>query len=135
MLELTRNNGLPAGIGAHALTTVKACVDKGLKPDFWVKTLHPTDYWSAQIQPEHDNIWCTNPEETIAYMEQREEPWIAFKILAAGAIHPDRAFPFAFNSGADFICVGMYDFQLVNNVNLVVNVLGSVTDRKRPWRA
>ncbi|MCC6486326.1 MAG: DoxX family membrane protein [Candidatus Hydrogenedentes bacterium] len=135
MLELTRKNGLPAGIGAHALTTVQACVDKGLKPDFWVKTLHPTDYWSAQIQPEHDNIWCTNPEETIAYMEQREEPWIAFKILAAGAIHPERAFPYAFSSGADFICVGMYDFQLVNNVNLVLNVLGSVTDRKRPWRA
>lgn len=134
-LELTRKNGLPAGIGAHKLETVQACVEKGLKPDFWVKTLHMTDYWSAQIAQEHDNIWCTNPADTIAYMEQREEPWIAFKVLAAGAIEPARAFPFAFGSGADFICVGMYDFQLVNNVNLVLDVLGSVGDRKRPWRA
>jgi hypothetical protein len=29
----------------------------------------------------------------------------------------------------------MYDFQLVDNVNLVNTVLDSKIDRKRPWRA
>ena len=32
-LELIRENGLPAGIGAHNLKTVQACVDLGLNPN------------------------------------------------------------------------------------------------------
>ncbi|MBI2431846.1 MAG: DoxX family protein [Candidatus Hydrogenedentes bacterium] len=135
LLELTRRNGLPAGIGAHRLETVQACVEKGLTPDFWMKTLHHIDYWSAKPQPECDNIWCLDPEATIAYMEQLSEPWIAFKTLAAGAIHPAVAFPYAFKNGADFICVGMYDFQMVDNVNLFLDVWNNVGERKRVWRA
>jgi uncharacterized membrane protein YphA (DoxX/SURF4 family) len=138
-LELARRNGIPAGIGAHKLETVQGCVDKGFKPDFWVKTLHHTDYWSAKAQPEQDNIWCVNPKETIAYMETLEQPWIGFKTLAAGAIHPKVGFPYALKNGADFICVGMYDFQVVKNANLFLEVWDHVQKdpdgRKRPWRA
>ncbi len=134
-LELIRRNGLPAGIGGHLLETVKGCVEYGLEPDFWVKTLHHTNYWSATPEEEKDNIWCTNPEETIRYMNQLEQPWIAYKILAAGAIHPEVGFPFAFENGADFICVGMYDFQIVEDVNLALDVLSGDIKRERPWRA
>ncbi len=132
-LELIKQNGLPAGIGAHSLDTVKACVNYGLKPDYWVKTLHPLDYWSAKAQPEHDNIWCTNPEETIAYMQNLEQPWIAFKTLAAGAIHPSVGFQYAFKNGADFICVGMYDFQIVDDVNIALEALTNNLSRERRW--
>lgn len=133
-LELTRRNGLPAGIGGHLLSTVQACVDKGLIPDFWVKTLHHHDYWSARPgEKQMDNIFCTQPQETIDYMAKLEQPWIAFKVLAAGAIHPKDAFPYSFNNGADFICVGMYDFQVVEDANLVLDVLPKV-QRNRPWR-
>ena len=38
-LELIRSYGKPAGIGAHRLETVQACVEQGIKPDFWVKSL------------------------------------------------------------------------------------------------
>ena len=135
-LDLIRQNKLPAGLGGHKLETIQGCVDKGILPDFWVKTLHQTNYWSARPgSPQRDNIWCTNPEETIAYMEKLEQPWIAFKILAAGALKPQDAFPYSFKSGADFICVGMYDFQVVENVNLVNTVLDAKIERKRPWRA
>ncbi len=138
-LDLVRRNGLPAGIGAHKLETVQGCVEKGLKPDYWVKTLHHTDYWSAKPQPEQDNIWCVNPAETIAYMETLEEPWIGFKTLAAGAIHPKEGFPYALRNGADFLCVGMYDFQVVKNANLFFEAWNRVQQdpdcRKRPWRA
>lgn len=138
-LELVRREGLPVGIGAHRLATVQTCVEKGLKPDFWVKTLHHTDYWSAKTQPEQDNIWCVNPAETIAYMEHLEEPWIGFKTLAAGAIHPKEGFPYALKNGADFLCVGMYDFQVVKNANLFLQAWDHVRQnpdcRKRPWRA
>ncbi len=134
-LELIRKNGLPAGIGGHKLETIKACVDFGLKPDFWMKTLHHTNYWSASREDEHDNIWCTDPEETKQYMKTIKQPWIAFKVLAAGAIHPDVGFRYAFENGADFICVGMYDFQIVDDVNIAVDILNSDLSRGRPWRA
>lgn len=134
-LDLIRQNKMPAGIGGHFLSTIQGCVEHGLKPDFWVKTLHHTNYWSAKPTPEHDNIWCTNPDETIAYMNNLAEPWIAFKTLAAGAIEPQVGFSFAFQNGADFICVGMYDFQIVDDVNIALKVLQSPMPRTRPWRA
>jgi len=137
-VENIRNHGMPGGIGGHKLETIKACVEAGIKPDFWVKTIHHVDYWSAIPEEENDNIWCTNPEETMAYMEKLEEPWIGFKILAAGAIHPKVGFPYAFKAGADFICVGMYDFQIVEDANLAIEVLEDISlqaERHRPWRA
>ncbi len=134
-VELIRQNGFTAGIGTHELEVVKACVDIGIKPDFWVKTLHHINYWSAQHERHHDNIWCVNPEETIEYMNNLEEPWIAFKVLAAGAIHPQVGFQYAFENGADFVCVGMYDFQIVEDANITLDVLSGDLKRKRPWRA
>lgn len=134
-LELIRKNGLPAGIGGHKLATIRACVERGLKPDFWMKTLHRLDYWSALPEPENDNRWCEDPAETAAFMKQLEEPWIAFKILAAGAIEPKVGFRHAFESGADFICVGMYDFQIVEDVNIALEILNGPLVRERMWRA
>lgn len=133
-LDLIRRNKLPAGIGGHKLKTIQACVDKGFSPDFWMKTLHHTNYWSAKAATEHDNIWCENPDDTVAYMRQLPQPWIAFKVLAAGAIPPKIGFRYAFESGADFICVGMYDFQIVEDVNLALEVLNGGLIRSREWR-
>ena len=134
-LELIRRNGLPAGIGGHTLQTISGCVEKGLEPDFWMKTLHNTNYWSAQIKQKNDNIWCEEPRETVAFMKDLAQPWIAFKVLAAGAIQPKVGFKFAFEGGADFICVGMYDFQIVEDVNIASNVLNGKLRRRRRWFA
>ena len=135
-IELLRDNGLIAGIGSHDIQTIRQCVELGFDPDFWMKTLHSHNYWSAMPdRNRYDNMYCEQPEETIAYMEGLEQPWIAFKILAAGAIRPQEAFSYAFQNGADFICVGMYDFQIEENARLVVEAVDSVTSRKRPWRA
>jgi len=141
-IELIRKNGLPAGIGAHLLESVQACVKAGIRPDFWVKTLHEHSYWSVQVDNDlkntldkdfKDNVFCFDPQETIDFMNQLEEPWIAFKVLAAGAIMPEKGFPYAFNNGADFICVGMYDFQIVEDVNIALDSLVNLK-RTRPWR-
>jgi hypothetical protein len=78
-------------------------------------------------------MYCYKPQDTIDFMNSLEEPWIAFKVLAAGAIQPEDGFRYAFNNGADFICVGMYDFQIVDDVNLVLDTLRNV-NRSRPWR-
>ena len=141
-LELIRSYGKPAGIGAHRIETIMACVDHGIKPDFWVKTLHTNDYWSAQVDLERkdvpepgwmDNNFCLKPQEAVDYMSNLEEPWIAFKTLAAGAIRPEKGFKYALDNGADFICVGMYDFQIVEDVNIALDTLANV-ERSRPWR-
>jgi len=134
-LDLIRRNGLPAGIGAHKLETVQACVSAGLSPDFWVKTLHHCDYWSARKDVEKDNIWCVNPEETAAFMSALPQAWIAYKVLAAGAIHPNEGFRHALRNGADFICVGMYDFQIVDDVNIALAALAETRERSRRWIA
>ncbi len=135
-LEYIRQNGLPAGIGGHKLNTIKGCVEHGLEPDFWMKTLHHTDYWSARLgEQQHDNIWCTSPEETIRYMETLKQPWISYKVMAAGAIKPEVGFRYAFENGADFICAGMYDFQIIKDVNLTLDILNSnfTNKRNRSW--
>ncbi|MFW6108297.1 MAG: DoxX family protein [bacterium] len=132
-LKLIRDNDLPAGIGGHRLATITACVEHDLLPDFWMKTLHHHNYWSAKPEQRCDNLWCEQPEETIAFMADRPEPWIAFKTLAAGAIHPKVGFPYAFKGGADFLCVGMYDFQIVDDVNIALAALADHKDRPRPW--
>jgi len=59
-------------------------------------------------------------------MNGLEEPWIAFKVLAAGAIQSKNGFQYAFNSGADFICVGMYDFQIADDTNIALEALAKV---------
>jgi hypothetical protein len=151
-LEYIKQFKVAGGLGAHDLETIKACVKAGLKPDFWVKTIHPDNYWSAtpkenrkvfdvmgsssndHNQP-HDNMWCRNPEETIEYMKGVEEPWIGFKVLAAGAIPPREGFKFAFEAGADFLCVGMFDFQVREDALIAQRVLAGEIKRVRPWRA
>ena len=135
VLDLIKQNGLLTGIGAHKIETIKACVDTGFQPDFWMKTLHHHNYWSAKNPEWHDNIFCYNTEETIAYMKTLPQPFIAFKVMAAGAILPADGFRFAFENGADFVCAGMYDFQMVEDVNIACSILQSEIKRERPWYA
>ena len=145
-LELIKKNGLPAGIGAHRLSTVKACVDFGLDPDFWMKTLHVKSYLNVKHELDttrittneevmYQNVFCEETDETISYMATLKQPWIAFKILAAGSIDPKVGFRHAFENGADFICVGMYDFQVVDDANIAMEILNSdfKNKRPRPW--
>lgn len=133
-LEEIRRNGKPAGIGAHRIEAIKTCVEHGLTPDFWVKTCHSHNYWSAQPgAPGKDNMFDYDPEETIRYMATLKQPWIAFKVLAAGAIRPEEGLKYAFTNGADFVCLGMYDFQIVEDVNIALEVLPKSKERQRQW--
>jgi hypothetical protein len=144
LVQAMEQNGLIAGVAGHELRTVKAVEDAGIKPDFYVKTLHDENYWSKR-RPDQtkevidnygiDNYWCMDPKETIAYMAGIKRPWIAYKVLAAGAIHPKHGFRHAFENGADFALVGMFDFQVAEDVTVVRETLAGKLNRQRPWLA
>ena len=130
-LEDIKANASIAGIGAHSLDVIIACEKAGMEPDFYMKTLHRGDYWSANKQPQNDNIWSVTPEKTIEFMKQVNRPWIAFKVLAAGAIHPRDGFKYAFENGADFICVGMFDYQVRENAIIAKEMLNKSSQYTR----
>ena len=88
---------------------------------------------SAEHGRYHDNMFCLDADKVAAFMESLDKPWIAFKTMAAGAIPPRFAFPFAFRQGADFIVAGMFDFQLEQDAKLAIEALRKSIARKRPW--
>lgn len=148
--EIMKKYGVPVGIGAHRLEPIMFCEQEGLRPDFYILTLHHDRYWSAHprenrrflemYQPVsedhneyHDNLFCDDAEQRIAFMQQVKVPWIAFKVLAAGAIDPRDGFSYAFAGGADFLCVGMFDFQVQEDAELVIETVARAANRPRPW--
>jgi hypothetical protein len=149
-VEHIKKQGFMAGMGGHSIEVIKACEKEGLPVDYYVKTFHHDKYWSAHPESErvefsvdtyqspdhnkiHDNMFDLFPAATAEYMKGVKKPWFAFKVLAGGAILPGDGFRFAFEHGADFICVGMFDFQVVDNVNTACSVLGDLHNREREW--
>lgn len=147
-VELARTTGLPIGVGGHSLQVPMACEKYGVPCDFYVKTLHSDNYpsatpkplrkdfmWQGGVDGFYDNMWCIDPEETIAFMKTVKKPWVAFKVLAAGAFYPRDGFPYAFKNGADFIAVGMFDFQIKANAELAAKTIRLTQQRERGWMA
>lgn len=114
-LELIRKLGMIAGIGAHLNETVEASEKEMLEPDFYMKTINNQGYWAD------------DPDRTAEIMAEVNKPWIAFKVLGAGRIHPRDGFHFAMEAGADYLCVGMFDFQVEENVRLAREAIQEVT--------
>ncbi len=131
--------GVPCGVGAHDLRVITACEKNSTNADFYIKTFHhhnyPTGPKPEEIKDpyaEFPGYWCSHPNEVIEVMKNVGKPWIAFKVMAAGAIPPESAFQFAFDSGADHVLAGMFDFEIAEDVRITQAVLEKV-NRKRDW--
>lgn len=150
MIDHIRKQGFTAGLGAHTVDSMIACEEQGIIPDYYMQTFHHDNYWSAHPRENrvafevdgkkyldhnrfHDNCFCLFPDKTVDFVNRTKVPVMGFKVLAAGAIKPEDGFNWAFKNGADFICVGMFDFQVVNDVNITIDVLKNLKDRKREW--
>lgn len=133
IVDHIRDRGAIGGIGGHSIDVMVSCEKEKIYPDFYMKTFHSLDYWSAKIEIFHDNKWDLDPNKTRDVMKNINIPWIAFKVLAAGAIHPKKGFDFAFKNGADFICVGMLDFQVKEDTTLAIQMYNRNKDRSRKW--
>lgn len=142
-VEFIKSQGVPGGIGAHVLDVIINAEARGFDPDFYVKTLHHSNYWSSRrpdqgtnvVGNRADNFWEPTPEKTIEFMKTVKKPWIAFKTLAAGAIHPREGFKYAFENGADFLCVGMFDFQVREDAIIAKRSFADAQRRPRSWMA
>jgi hypothetical protein len=156
-LEYFKQNKVYCGLAAHSLEVAMTAEKLKLPTDFYVKTFHSPGYWSAglqkvprdpnfkptdkqMIQPEygiaefrHDNLWESTPEATKAFFEKLNKPWIAYKVLAAGRLHPRDGFEYALANGADYMVVGMYDFQIEENVKYLKDFMAKDLKRTRPW--
>jgi len=141
-VERAKAEGMIAGVGGHELRTPMMVEAAGIDPDFHMKTLHNKTYWSHQRPDQEkevidnygvDNYWCREPEAVVEYMQNVKRPWLAYKVLAAGAIHPKQGFDYAFQNGADFCVVGMFDFQVAEDARIACHVLAQTAQRTRPW--
>jgi hypothetical protein len=100
-----------------------------------MKTFNAKSYWSAGPMPRNDSVWEETPDKTIKFMRTDKRPWIAYKVLGAGAIKPEEGFRYALENGADFLCVGMFDFQVDADAAIARNLLAANLKRARPWCA
>ena len=149
MMEHIRQQGYTAGLAAHSVESLIACADQGIIPDYYMKTMHHDQYWSAHPRENrfpfevdgteyldhnrfHNNMFCLFPERTVEFVSKATVPVMGFKVLAAGAIEPKDGFKWAYDNGADFICVGMFDFQVVSNVNIAIDSIKNA-NRTREW--
>jgi hypothetical protein len=172
-LEYTHSQGILFGVGAHSIQTILNSIKLGVKPDFYYKTFHHDNYWSATPKERreeyptrpgtgfspsgpaitqtsqllagqpgaprvdhdsyNDNMWDQFSDQTIAAFNDIKVPFFGFKVMAAGAIKPADGIRWAFENGADFVCAGMYDFQIIEDVKITIDILASLGPRGRPW--
>lgn len=97
--------------------------------------LWPSAYTEHSVKNSkfHNNMFCLFLERTAEFVQKTKIPVMGYKVLAAGALTPEDGFNWAFENGADFICAGMFDFQIVNDVNIYINTLENLKSRKRGW--
>ncbi len=150
MIDKIRSQGYTAGLASHTIDALEECEKHGIIPDYYMKTMHHDRYWSAHPRDNripfevdgkkhldhnsfHDNCFCLFPDRTVEFVQRATVPVMGYKVLAAGAIRPEDGFNWAFENGADFICVGMFDFQIVNDVNITIDVLQNLKNRERQW--
>ena len=118
------------------------------KDDYYMKIMHHDRYWSdypcenripfavnrkrySNQNRLHDNVFYLFSKRTVDFVRRTNVPVMGFKILDARAIKPDDVFRWAFENGTDFICVDMFDFQIVEDANICMDTIANLSNRNR----
>jgi len=112
LIALMKEKGMVAGICSHHINVMEQAEELDLGAEFYMKTLNRVGYC------------CEDPEDTKRAMKNIDKTFINFKVLGAGRDNPEAGFRNAFEAGAAFIAVGMFDFQVRENAELVNKILG-----------
>ncbi|MBN1124374.1 MAG: hypothetical protein JXA82_05145 [Sedimentisphaerales bacterium] len=138
-VELAKQQGVPSGVGAHDINVIIQSEQNHVDADFYIKTLHHHNYPTGprvdeikDATAEIPGYWCNDPQMVIDVMKDVKRPWIAFKVMAAGAIPPADAFRYAFVNGADHVLAGMFDFEIASDIQIAKQTLASLK-RTRSW--
>ncbi len=141
VVAFIKQNGLVAGVGSHTLELPIISEQQKFNPDFYFKTFNSVGYATDNSHPDEDvkvgvegKVFTSDATRDIAaFMKGIKKPWIAFKVLGAGRVPPKEGFDLAFKSGADFINVGMYDFQVQQNIAMIPEIVKRHVQRDRAW--
>ena len=106
-LELIKSFDLPAGIATHKPTTHLVAEEKNLPADFYHQCIY---------QPENYSKECR--DTALDTIKKLDKPVVAYKVLAAGRLSPEVAFPYVFKhlKPKDGICVGVFTKNNPNEI-------------------
>ncbi len=111
LIALMKEKGIVAGVCSHHPDIIEKAEELDLGAEFYMMTLNRVGYC------------CDDPEAAKRTMKNISKPFISFKVLGAGRDAPESGFRNAFEAGATFIAVGMFDFQVKENAELVTTIL------------
>ena len=112
LIALMKEKGIVPGICSHYPAIIEKAEELDLGAKFYMMTLNKVGYN------------CDDPEAAKRTMKNISKPFINFKVLGAGRDKPESGFRHAFEAGATFIAVGMFDFQVRENAELLNKILG-----------
>jgi hypothetical protein len=110
LIALMEEEGI-AGVCSHRASTIERAEELDLGAEFYMLTLNKVGYI------------CEDPEAAKRTMARIEKPFISYKVLGAGRDKSESGFRHAFEAGAIFIAMGMFDFLVEENVELVNSTL------------
>jgi uncharacterized membrane protein YphA (DoxX/SURF4 family) len=91
MMDRIRSQKYLAGLAAHSIESLIACEENGIIPDYYMKTMHHDQYWSAHPREFrfpfevdgkeyldhnrfHNNMFCLFPERTVEFVNRAKVP-------------------------------------------------------------
>ena len=111
LIALMREKGIVPGVCSHRPEIIEKAEELSLGAEFYMMTLNRVGYC------------CDDPDAAKRTVKRIDRPFINFKVLGAGRDNPESGFKNAFEAGATFIAVGMFDFQVKENAELVDRIL------------
>lgn len=106
-IDLIRELGMTPGVCAHVPWCIERAEELDLGAEFYMLTINRVGYV------------CEDPAAASRIIQSIDKPFIGFKVLGGARDDPESGFKHAFDAGADFIAVGMFDFQVKENAELV----------------